>query len=150
LVNKLIDASAIVEMGGRLREERERLGQSQEVLAHNTGISKLTQLKYEAAKSHPNGPYLASLAKMGGDVLYVITGERKSEWLVDDPLRQAMLDSFDRLSPKQQIEAVQYMALLAAGVAPGNRGGTGTTTTAKVSKSILGFAVGNVVGKTKK
>jgi transcriptional regulator with XRE-family HTH domain len=150
LVNKLIDASAFVEMGGRLREERERLGLSQEVLAHNTGISKLTQLKYEAAKSHPNGPYLASLSKMGGDVLYVITGERKSEWLVGDPLRQAMLDSFDRLSPKQQIEAVQYMALLAAGVAPSTGGGNGTTATAKVSKSILGFAVGNVVGKSKK
>lgn len=41
------------------------------------------------------------------------------------------------------------MALLAAGVAPGPAGGApaSTVTKAKVSKSILGIAVGNVVGK---
>ncbi len=144
----MIDADAVVEIGARLRIERERLGLSQAALAQNTGVSKLTQLKYESAQSHPNAPYLASIAKLGGDVLFVITGERRSEWFESDPLRRAVLNSFEQCSPEKQIEAVQYMALLAAGVAqtPSGSAPTSNVTKAKVSKSIFGFA-GNVVGK---
>lgn len=108
-----------------------------------------TEQDWERGVSAVRSDFLAVAYEHGVDVMFVLTGRRASEDLALDPLRSALFNSFERLSPKQQIEAVQYMALLAAGVAPGNSGGTGTTTTAKVSKSILGFAVGNVVGKKK-
>jgi transcriptional regulator with XRE-family HTH domain len=134
----------------RLREERERIGQGQAEMAAATGVKPRTYQDWERGIATVSAEFLSLAATLGIDVRYVITGVRASEANALDPLRRAVLDSFNRCSPEKQIEAVQHMALLAAGVAPGNGGGTGTTTTAKVSKSILGLAVGNVVGRRKK
>lgn len=136
------------DLGARLREERERLGLNQEEFGGAGGVTRRTVTAWERGDQCPNAAFLGALAGIGADVLYLVTGKRASDGL--DPLRRAVLDSFDRCSPEKQIEAVQYMALLAAGVAPGPSGQPAKTVTkAKVSKSIFGLAVGNVVGKKK-
>jgi transcriptional regulator with XRE-family HTH domain len=70
------DPDGICSIGQRLREERERLKFSQASLANVTLVSKLTQLKYESGQSTPSASYLAQFARLGGDVLYIVTGMR--------------------------------------------------------------------------
>ena len=134
----------------RLKEERERVGLTQPQIADVLGVGKTTVINWEKGASAPSAQQLAEMVAKGIDVTYVVTGRRISSQVDLDPLRRAVLDSFDRCSPEKQIEAVQYMALLAAGVAPGPSGETAKTVTkAKVNKSILGVAVGSVVGRKK-
>lgn len=63
-------------IGERLREERTRLGQSQELLGEAGGVRKQAQLKYESGERSPDAAYLERVAAVGVDVLYVLTGER--------------------------------------------------------------------------
>lgn len=60
----------------RLREERKRLGMNQTELAAAAGVQKQAQVNYEAGKRSPNADYLAALAAVGADVLYILTGQR--------------------------------------------------------------------------
>ena len=62
--------------GARLREERERLGLSQEALAALGGVKRLTQSQYEKGASFPTVRYLAALDKVGVDLELVIFGRR--------------------------------------------------------------------------
>ena len=68
----------------RLREARENLGFSQEAMGAIGGVTKLTQFNYEAGKRCPDANYLAALAKVGVDVLYLVTGQRMSATLEDE------------------------------------------------------------------
>lgn len=134
------------DLGARLREERERLGLSQEEFGSAGGVTRRTVTAWERGDQCPNAAFLGAIAGIGADVLYLVTGKHFTDGL--DALSRAVLDSFRRCSPEKQIEAVQYMALLAAGVAPGPSGESEKTVTkAKVSKSVFGVAIGNVVGK---
>lgn len=63
-------------MGERLKEERLRAGLSQTQLAEQCGISKNTQLNYEKGDRSPDGAYLEFAARLGIDVLYVVTGRQ--------------------------------------------------------------------------
>jgi transcriptional regulator with XRE-family HTH domain len=65
-----------IDIGTRLKEERERLKLSQAALAEIGGKKKLAQLKYEQGESSPTASYLAAAQRVGVDVLYVVTGER--------------------------------------------------------------------------
>jgi len=73
-----------IEIGARLKEERERLNLSQAALAEIGGKKKLAQLKYEQGESSPTAAYLAAARGIGLDVLYVITGERTAQHLAPD------------------------------------------------------------------
>jgi transcriptional regulator with XRE-family HTH domain len=73
-----------IEIGVRLKEERERLNLSQAALAEIGGKKKLAQLKYEQGESSPTAAYLAAARRIGVDVLYVITGERTAQHLAPD------------------------------------------------------------------
>ncbi len=75
-------------IGERLRSERKRLGHSQALLAVQAGVSKETQINYEKAVSTPNADYLAKLAALGIDVLYVVTGQRT-------PIRQHVITAVE-------------------------------------------------------
>ena len=59
------------ETGLRLVEERKRLKFNQSELGEIGGVGKTTQLNYEKGNSSPDAPYLAAIAKVGIDVLYV-------------------------------------------------------------------------------
>lgn len=62
--------------GKNIRIERLRLGLNQSELAHIGGVSKATQVAYEADSTRPDAGYLARVAEAGVDVLWLLTGRR--------------------------------------------------------------------------
>ena len=60
----------------RLREERTRLGHSQETFGELGGVGKQAQLRYEKGERHPDTQYMAAISAIGADVLYILTGSR--------------------------------------------------------------------------
>lgn len=64
--------------GDRVREERSKLGLNQIEFAALGGAKKHSQINYEADRSNPSVEYLAQLAANDVDVLYILTGERRS------------------------------------------------------------------------
>jgi transcriptional regulator with XRE-family HTH domain len=71
-------------LGGRLRQERTRLGMTQEAFAAIGGVRKLSQISYEQDKTLPDAGYLIALAAIGVDVQYVMFGKPSIEVLADD------------------------------------------------------------------
>lgn len=63
-----------MDIGERLRKERQRLGMSQTELGAVGGLGKSTVIAYEAGRSYPDARFLAGLAERGVDVAYVVTG----------------------------------------------------------------------------
>lgn len=63
-------------IGGRLREERERLLLNQSLFAARVGVSRMSQVNYESGKRSPDAVYLRAAYEAGIDVGYVITGKR--------------------------------------------------------------------------
>lgn len=66
----------MTQIGLRLKSERLRLQVNQSTFALSGGVQTNTQGKYERGQRIPNLEYLARLAQVGVDVLYVITGIR--------------------------------------------------------------------------
>jgi phage repressor protein C with HTH and peptisase S24 domain/DNA-binding XRE family transcriptional regulator len=66
----------MVSLANRLREERERLGLSQDAFATGTGQSRKSQIRYESGERTPDADYLTEVAKQGVDIFYVLTGQR--------------------------------------------------------------------------
>lgn len=65
-----------MDLGARLKAERERLGYSQTDFAALAGASKHAQINWEKGVAAPNATVLSAWATHGLDVLYVVTGER--------------------------------------------------------------------------
>ena len=63
-------------LGRRLREERERLGFSQDRFADKAGVTRASQSRYEAGRFMPPLDYLDRLARDGLDILYVISARK--------------------------------------------------------------------------
>lgn len=61
--------------GERLRYERKRLGLTQSELAKKLGISRNTQVNYEAMSREPDVKYLGKLEELGVNTRYLISGE---------------------------------------------------------------------------
>lgn len=68
----------MVDIGARLREERERLGFNQTNFSALGKAAKRAQVRYEAGERSPDLEYLAGVAEAGVDVLYIVTGDRKT------------------------------------------------------------------------
>lgn len=66
-------------LGGRIRQERIRLGVSQAALALRVGVHRKSQVNYELGQRKPDTDYLQALAREGVDVGYVLTGESRRE-----------------------------------------------------------------------
>ena len=62
--------------GERLREERDRLGFTQQEMADRMGVRREMSSKYERGQAVPGGDALTAFAVAGGDVQYVLTGQR--------------------------------------------------------------------------
>ncbi|MFY3955503.1 helix-turn-helix domain-containing protein [Achromobacter xylosoxidans] len=93
-----------IEIGARLKDERERLGMTQQDFAALGGASKRSQIEWEKGGQVPNAEFLAALDARGVDVLYVVTGRRDETNQVSTEL-QRMADAWETLE----------MALEAAG-----------------------------------
>ncbi len=65
----------MVSFGDRLRDERTRLGMTQERLGELAGVTRKTQRLYESGERTPGADYLAAVAAAGVDVLFVLTGQ---------------------------------------------------------------------------
>ena len=63
--------------GERLRDERVRLGLSQEDLAQAGGVNRNTQGSYERGARNPDTAYLAAVASLGIDTVFVLTGQKQ-------------------------------------------------------------------------
>lgn len=67
------------EITDRLKKERIRLGLTQAELGVAGGVKVNAQNVYERGIRTPNAVYLAAVAKIGVDVLYVLTGQRHTD-----------------------------------------------------------------------
>ncbi|MCA8031986.1 helix-turn-helix domain-containing protein [Burkholderia arboris] len=90
-------------VGARLKEERKRLGMNQTEFAELGGVTRKAQSDYENDLFSPNTRYLAAVATVGVDVLYVVTGQRTPgavETLSKD--EEALLDNYRHSAPEDQ------------------------------------------------
>lgn len=77
----------------RLREERERLGYNQADFGEVGGVKKLAQFNYEKGERSPDADYLAKIAAIGVDVVYLITGQRSVPVALNRK-EEALLDNY--------------------------------------------------------
>ena len=61
---------------GRIREERKRLGLTQQELADLVGVDRNSQINYERGHRSPPAEYLERLDALGLDACYILTGRR--------------------------------------------------------------------------
>lgn len=97
----------MVPLGERLKEERQRLGLNQTEFGQKVGVTKKTQGLYEQGDRSPNAEYMAAFAQMGGDILFVLTGERSPE-IGLNPKEQMIIYNFRALSEEDRA-AVQRL-----------------------------------------
>ena len=64
-------------IGSCIRTERQRLGWTQKRMANIGGVSKSSQVGYEAGARVPDCHYLRRVATEGADVMYLLFGERQ-------------------------------------------------------------------------
>lgn len=97
-------------LGGRLREERLRLGLSQTEFGKIGGVQKLAQINYEKGERTPDANALAAWAQAGVDVLYVLTGIRAQPITKEEI---ALLDNYRHCPPEGQVAVRATSAALA-------------------------------------
>src|SRR5689334_8167109 len=105
-------------VGDRLREERTRVGLSQEELAAVGGLRKQAQLNYESGTRSPDASYLLALESAGVDIVYVLTGRRvvtDSAAVILDEDEQEILRKYRKLNEagKGAVEALMNGYLFA-------------------------------------
>lgn len=106
-----------MDIGTRLREERERLEMTQEEFGQAGGVLKRALIRYEKGERMPDAAFLAAIAAAGADVLYILTGQRMGVAAAPvgpAPSRRALAvaDHFDNTSEagKKIIEAAAFAA----------------------------------------
>ncbi|WP_369951965.1 XRE family transcriptional regulator [Ralstonia syzygii] len=104
-------------IGERLREERERLGFTQPAFAALAETTKKSQIDYEKDLTQPKAGYLAAIAKVGGDVQYIVTGVRSLAALAPD--ETVLLEGYRGLD---QATRKRMLAFMLGGVEPSEKG----------------------------
>ena len=100
-------------IGARLRQERERLGETQDSFAVLAGVGKRALIHYEKDERVPDANFLAALSVAGVDVLYILTGQRQAQTGVTlTPRQAALLDNYEHTSEegKKIIEGAAFAA----------------------------------------
>ncbi|AMC35396.1 hypothetical protein VN23_12625 [Janthinobacterium sp. B9-8] len=87
----------MVGVSARLKEERKRLGLSQEAAAKALGISVDSLYGYEKNKTNPPISVLLPFSDIGADVQYIVTGERTAGLL--SPEEQQMISALRAATP---------------------------------------------------
>ena len=139
-------------IGERLKEERQRLGLTQQAIADAGGVSKRAQLNYEQGEQLPGAAYLAGVTGIGVDVVYVLSGQHGSDGAGVSAQEMLLLAAY-RNAPA----ATQSLVLAALGAAaPTAKSAAGVTIKGgKQGQVIQGNvqqpdAVFNVGGRKKK
>ncbi|QIL81827.1 helix-turn-helix transcriptional regulator [Diaphorobacter sp. HDW4A] len=84
-------------IGTRLRDERERLEMTQDQFAELGGVGKRALVYYEKNERSPDAAFLAAVAQVGVNVLYVLTGVHAPGVKAESPLapdEKIMLDNY--------------------------------------------------------
>lgn len=68
-----------MDIAARLKAERERLGLSQTAFGQLGSVGKTTVIAWERGSAFPNAEFLASVADVGVDVQFVVTGKRSGD-----------------------------------------------------------------------
>jgi transcriptional regulator with XRE-family HTH domain len=100
----------------RLREERNRLGLSQDEFAKKADVTKNTQLAYEQGVRPPDVLYLYRIADAGVDLFYLLG--RDGDWAKLAPEIAELIRAFRVLTPTHQA-LVMGMIVLLGGTSPG-------------------------------
>lgn len=104
----------MVNIGDRLKEERERLRMTQESFSVAGGAGKRAYIRYEQGERLPDAGFLAAISASGADVLYIVTGQRTDGLLSAE--EQTLL-SYYRDAPAAVRRAA--MGALVGGALPG-------------------------------
>lgn len=119
----------------RLREERERLGLTQEAFGAAGGVLKRAVINYEKGERFPDAAFMAGVASIGADVQYIVTGKRAPADAASLSYDETELLSLYKKADVLGRDAVQAVAALAAR----NAGATG--------RSSGGINIGGDVGQ---
>ena len=103
-------------MGERIKEERERLGFNQTDFATLASATRKTLFNWESGSAAPNAIVLAAWARLGLDVLYVVTGEKQKALPTADPAELLLLENYRRCGMQARQNLIQTSALLASGI----------------------------------
>ncbi|MEL5916722.1 XRE family transcriptional regulator [Stenotrophomonas maltophilia] len=117
-------------VGIRLKEERKRLGLTQEAMGLACGVAKRTQILFEQDAHLPGGAYFVAADELGVDVTYVLVGRRE---------RLAEADA-DLLDAWRKASASARAAVMAA-----LRGVTPAATTAGPRTSFENTSIGQQI-----
>ncbi|WP_226946945.1 helix-turn-helix domain-containing protein [Ralstonia mannitolilytica] len=118
----------------RLREERKRLGMSQEQLASIGGVQRGAQNRYESGERTPDADYLMAVAQAGVDVSFVLTGKPSANSIAPD--EQALLAAYRALDARSKAAAIGAVSGLAQPEA--------ITTSIRVKGDVGQYIEGNV------
>ncbi|TDQ92405.1 helix-turn-helix domain-containing protein [Paraburkholderia silvatlantica] len=103
----------------RLKQERRRLGMNQTEFASAGGVQKQAQFTYEKGLRYPDASYLAGIAEVGVDVLYLLTGRPSDpSTLALDPDEERLLAGYRELKPREK-KGVQGMVAAMIGAPDG-------------------------------
>jgi len=114
-------------IGQRLVEERRRLGMTQVDLIALTNTSRTSQFNYESDRSIPDGNYLVAIAKVGADILYILTGCRMVGSVLPEEVEVLKKDEREMLMDYRQspIDMRRNMRSVIATLAQQSHRGTG-------------------------
>jgi transcriptional regulator with XRE-family HTH domain len=98
-------------IGYRLKEERERLGLTQEKFASLAGVQRRTLVDWEKGVSSPTALQLSKLADAGADASYIVTGRRSADALT--PTETVLVDNYRHTSKEGQ-DAIKRTAFALA------------------------------------
>lgn len=130
-------------ISARLKEERNRLGMTQTEFGVAGGVSLGTQSAYESAKTSPDLRYMAAIASVGADVLYVLTGKPSSPLLQGDEAE--LLRRYRLAIPEVRVAvlgALGVMATAAAGRVLISGGEQGQVVAGDAHQNDVSFTVG--------
>lgn len=91
--------------GLRLKEERKRLGLSQQLIADSAGVSREMWARYEAG-AEPGANALTGAAACGLDVYYALTGQRSGGATVLTARETSLVENY-RVAPEEAKKAFE-------------------------------------------
>lgn len=136
-------------VGKRLKDERKRLGLTQDEMAVQLGLTRYAQLNFEKDINLPGGAYLLAALDRGVDVMYVLSGHRAQL----DPADRRLLSAFKDASPAARNAVLAALGLVSdassskTGAGPvvsfnNSEVGSVISTTASIDQSNMQIIVG--------
>lgn len=93
-------------VGNRLKEERKRLGLTQEAMAAACGVAKRTQILFEQDAHLPGGAYFVEADNLGVDVVYLLVGRRERVSYADADV----LEMWRKATPQARLAAMTILS----------------------------------------